>query len=185
MVNGKAWFLEWDSLWSSTGSLTTHGQLIGESLVNDWSVCSEWLGSNIKAIGGGICKIRVDDCSGLILQNIWETIITWGFPKMELPKNGWFMIRNPLEMDWGSPYCGKPSFIIVHEVESPQTPIITARVSTKWDLPCSWVQRIVAFMQTRMGYQWGYGGLIWFDDIEATIRRLNGDIYGKLSLVNQ
>ena len=160
MVNGKSWFLEWDSLWSSTGSLTTHGQLIGESLVNDWSVCSEWLGSNIKAIGGGICKIRVDDCSGLILQNVLETIIiTWGFLKWSFPK----MDGLWLETQWK--WIGGPP-IIIHEVESPQTPIITARVSTKGIFHVAECRESLR-TQTRMGYQCGYGDLIWFDDISS------------------
>lgn len=25
----------------------------------------------------------------------------WGFPKMELPKNGWFIKEHPMEMDSG------------------------------------------------------------------------------------
>ena len=37
----------------------------------------------------------------------------WGFPKMGVPQNGWFIRENPIKMDddWGYPYFRKPRYI--------------------------------------------------------------------------
>ena len=31
-----------------------------------------------------------------------------GFPKMEVPQNGWFIGKNPVKMDEGTPILGNP-----------------------------------------------------------------------------
>ena len=80
----------------------------------------------------------------------------WFTPKVELPKHSWFMIRNPFfKWIWGSPYHNPIIF------GNPHT--ITARVS-----PPNGIFHVAEF-----------------DDMEAIIRRLNGDMFlGKCSLVN-
>ena len=45
---------------------------------------------------------------------IYIYIHTWGFRKLGVPPNGWFMRENPIKLDddWGYPHFRKPPYYI-------------------------------------------------------------------------